>query len=290
LAKTVLGLYADAQRRQEQAAMPRPVTSAANPAAKLLRALEMKKTRVEERLFRAEGVRIVTEALDLGHHPAMAAVTEEGLARPTTEDLVVRLEAAGVDVMVMPGRLMESIARRDNVQTLLAAFPIPEVPLEDLPIPADGLFVVLDRPRDPGNLGTILRTADCVGAHGIILIGDACDPWSVEAVRASMGSIFALPVVHADLASVTNWCKAHDVSLIGTTPDTQTRFDEPDVAGAIAVVMGNEQSGISDAVAAACDSLVRIPMQGRADSLNLAVSTAVMLFDIWRRRGYANAR
>jgi TrmH family RNA methyltransferase len=152
------------------------------------------------------------------------------------------------------------------------------------------VIVALEGIRDPGNLGTILRTADSVGAGGVVLLGESCDPFSVEAVRASMGSIFAVKLARASFEELTQFAKARGASIIGASlKGTAFDTDRPSPARVV-LLMGNEQSGLPPEMEAACDLLVKLPMRGRADSLNLAVATAVMLYDLWRRRGYDGAR
>ena len=152
--------------------------------------------------------------------------------------------------------------------------------LDDLDRTRAGIWLVAERLRDPGNLGTILRTGDAVGAGGLILIGDCVDPFSVEAVRASMGALFTIPVVHADWAAFLTWLRTGPGQLVGLSLDTDTdyraaRYDAPTF-----LLTGNEAQGMPGGYAAACDVLVKIPMLGKADSLNAAVATAVMAYEV----------
>ena len=132
--------------------------------------------------------------------------------------------------------------------------------------------------RDPGNLGTIIRTADAAGCGAVILIGTCCDPFSVEAVRATMGSIFAVPLVRSGVDAFLRWVKRWPGAVVGTHLEATTDFRAADYARPALVVMGNEQAGLTDEVAGACGVTVKIPMRGRADSLNLAVATGVMIY------------
>ncbi|HRK64578.1 MAG TPA: RNA methyltransferase, partial [Terricaulis sp.] len=151
-------------------------------------------------------------------------------------------------------------------------------------------IVALDGVRDPGNLGTIIRTADSTGAGGVVLIGETCDPFSVEAVRATMGSIFAMPLARASLEELVRFKTARGVAMIGASLKGAPMGADEALPARVIVFMGNEQSGLNAEMEAACDRLVKLPMRGRADSLNLAAATAVMLYDVWRRRGYDGAR
>jgi TrmH family RNA methyltransferase len=140
--------------------------------------------------------------------------------------------------------------------------------------------VALQAVRDPGNLGTIVRTADSAGCGGVILVGDCCDPYSVEAVRATMGSIFALPLARASVPEFLAWRDTWPGAVVGTLLAAQTHFRAADYQPPSLILMGNEQSGLPPELAAACDVTVKIPMRGRADSLNLAVATGIMIYAV----------
>ena len=143
---------------------------------------------------------------------------------------------------------------------------------------------MLDRVRDPGNLGTIIRTSDCAGVEGIILVGDTTDPFSLEASRASMGSIFNVPLVRMTEPEFIEWRKTWDGLVVGTHLQGATDFRSVDFRSRpVLLMMGNEQQGLPDTLAAECDELVLIPMAGSADSLNLAVATGIMLFHMGKR-------
>ncbi|MGE3143656.1 MAG: TrmH family RNA methyltransferase [Hyphomonadaceae bacterium] len=264
------------------------VTSAANPSVKLLKSLASKKGRQETGLFLAEGARLAHEAAELGFWPEIMLISESVLDRPYAARLAEGAQLAGARVIAASERVLEQIARRENPQAVIGAYrqrwAEPDALLQS------DLCVALNEVRDPGNLGTILRTCDAVGAGGAILIGNCCDPFSVEAVRASMGSIFAAPVARASFEEANAARKARGADLIGTSLKGHTPHDAPKADNPILLMMGNEQAGLPPELEDACDELVRIPMRGHADSLNLAAATAIMLYDIWRRRGYAGAR
>ncbi len=266
--------------------MPHLVTSAANPLVKMLKALHAKKGRAETGLFLAEGARLAVEAAEIGIWPEVLAFSESAMSRPRVRALVEEGEARGVRCIEAPEALLAQIAKRDNPQTVLGAYRQRSAELAEL---RGDFFVALDGVRDPGNLGTIMRTADAVGANGVILIGQTCDPFSIEAVRASMGSIFALPFARASFEDVSAWRRANGVLMVGTSLKGHAPHDAFNAARPVIILMGNEQSGLSEVMETQCDALVRIPMRGRADSLNLAAATAVMLYDVWRRRGYDGA-
>jgi TrmH family RNA methyltransferase len=148
------------------------------------------------------------------------------------------------------------------------------------------LWIVAQSLRDPGNLGTILRTGDAVGAGGLILVDDCVDPFSVEAVRATMGALFTQRIATAAWPDFLAWLRAGEGELIGTSLDTDLDYQQPRYRRPAFILVGNEAQGLPPAYQAQCDTLVKIPMLGRADSLNAAVATAVMAYEVvnqWRR-------
>ncbi|GAM98892.1 RNA methyltransferase of TrmH family [alpha proteobacterium U9-1i] len=267
--------------------MPHKISSAANPLIKTLKSLHAKKGRAETGLFLAEGARLALEAADVGVWPEILVVSEAALERPQVRDLVNRAGARRVRVVETSEAILAQIAKRENAQTVIGAYKQRLAPIEEI---NGELIVALDGVRDPGNLGTIMRTADSVGAGGVVLVGESCDPFSIEAVRATMGSVFGVKIARASFDELLRFKRTRGAKLLGTSLKGAALGDDVGVGGRIIVLMGNEQSGLSAEMEAACDLLVKLPMRGRADSLNLAVATAVTLYDVWRRRGYDGAR
>lgn len=266
------------------------ITSPANASIKLARALEMKKTRRETGLFLAEGARHVQEGLDHAWHLETLIFAPSAESRDYVGDLIRRAGAAGARLLRAPDRILEQIGRRDNAQNVVGLFRQRMAPLASLnPQDAD-IWIALERPKDPGNLGTIIRTADSVGAGGVILIEESCDPFSSEAVRASMGSVFAVPIARASFDEMNTWRQSGGAKLVGTALFGSTSHHQTSYGSPCVLLMGNEQSGISRAMGQACDALVRLPMAGKADSLNLAIATAVTVYEIWRQNGFRGAR
>jgi RNA methyltransferase, TrmH family len=263
------------------------ITSPANPLVKTLKSLHLKKGRVETGLFLAEGARLAIEAAELGIWPEILAFSEAALERPRMGAFIDEAGARGVRCVETGEAVLAQIAKRDNPQTVIGAY---RQELAGLAALSGDFFIALDGVRDPGNLGTILRTADAAGAAGVILVGASCDPYSVEAVRASMGSIFATPIARATFDDLTQFARTRGAALIGASLKGEPLDDDAQVSARFVLLMGNEQSGLSAAMEEACEQLVRIPMRGRADSLNLAVATAILVYDLWRRRSYDGAR
>jgi TrmH family RNA methyltransferase len=234
----------------------------------------MRKARQESGLFLAEGLKAVTEAVDLGRAPQIL-LHGEGAAR---HPLVQRAAAAARETLEVSEAILAKISRRENPQTVLGVFEQAFASLRALDAGSARCWIALEAVRDPGNLGTIVRTADAAGCGGVILVGDCCDPYSVEAVRATMGSIFAVPIARSATDEFIDWRAAWPGSVVGTLLTAETDFRAASYRSPTLVLMGNEQAGLSEVLAGTCDETVKIPMRGRADSLNLAVATGVMIY------------
>lgn len=260
------------------------VTSLTNPIVKELRSLALKKYRDQQRVFLAEGLKLVIDALDLGWTIRTLVYSKAGKGNAAVEQVAARTIAKGGDVLEVSEKVIGAITRRDNPQMVVGVFQQKLQPLAAIEPKGDDVYIALDRVRDPGNLGTILRTADAVGAKGLILIGDTTDPFSLETVRATMGSVFAMPITRVSEEEFLAWRKDFRGLVVGTHLKGAIDYRKIDYAGRpVILLMGNEQQGLPDTLAKNCDRLARIPQQGRADSLNLAIATGVMLFEI--RRG-----
>ncbi len=259
------------------------VTSLANPIVKDIKALTQKKSREETGAFMAEGLKLVIDALELGWTIRTLVYAKAAKGKPLVDQVAAKTVAAGGLVLEVNEKVIASITRRDNPQMVVGIFDQRWKALKDIrPIEGE-TWVALDRVRDPGNLGTIIRTADAAGASGVILIGETTDPFSLETVRATMGSVFAVPVARATPEEFLGWVKKAGVSLVATHLAGAVDYRTIDYRRKpVVLLMGNEQSGLPDQLAKEADALARIPQEGRADSLNLAVATAVMLFEVRR--------
>ena len=258
--------------------MSRAITSLSNPTVKAVRALHMRKARDESGQFLAEGLKIVTEAVELGHAPRILLYGAEAAAHPLLRRAAQATETGGGEAIEVSRDILAKISRRDNPQTVLAVFDQVFAAVDQLAPGDAACWVALEAVRDPGNLGTIVRTADAAGCGGVILVGDCCDPFSVEAVRATMGSIFAVKLAKATSSDFIAWRKSWPGSVVGTLLTATTDFRAAAYVAPTLILMGNEQAGLTPDLAAACDETVKIPMRGRADSLNLAVATGIMIY------------
>jgi RNA methyltransferase, TrmH family len=262
----------------------RAITSLQNERVKLIRSLEMRKVRRETGLFVAEGASLLVTARDAGWAPKMLAFLAGSAQTGVHRQLLDWSEAAGAECLEVSEAILAKLAGKDNPQTMLGVF---EQRWADAPDPSalsdDAVWVALDAVRDPGNLGTIVRTADAVAAGGVALVGTSVDPYSREAVRASMGSIFNVPLWRVAPEKFIELTARWRGDVVGTHLEAREDFRSGDYRAPVLLLMGSEGPGLSPELAGACSRLVKIPMAGRLDSLNLAVATALMLYEIRRK-------
>ena len=259
--------------------MRKRITGFSNPTVKAIRALREKKHRRRERKFLAEGLRLLTDARDSGRVPETLLMAEGREAHPLLDALETAVEQAGGEVLELPEDLLGKVTGKDNPQAVAGVFAEWPTGLAAIDRASSPLFLVAQALRDPGNLGTMLRTADAVGAGGLILLDDCADPFSVEAVRASMGAIFTVSLAQAGWDEFHAWLRAGPGQLVGASlrdavPHREAAYEAP-----CFILVGNESRGLPEAYEAACDLRVTIPMRGRADSLNAAIAAAVLAYE-----------
>jgi TrmH family RNA methyltransferase len=263
----------------------RTITSLQNERIKMIRSLHMRKARRESGLFVAEGASLLVTARDAGWKPKILVFLAGSVIGSVARDLVRWADAAGAECLEVSQAVLGKLAAKDNPQTILGVF---EQDWKPLPPPAtvagDALWVGLESVRDPGNLGTIIRTADAAGAGGVVLIGACVDPFSHEAVRATMGSIFNVPLARVGLQDGLQWVHRWRGDIVGAHLAGSEDFRFVAYRQPTLLLMGSEGPGLSPELSAACTRLVRIPMAGNIDSLNLAVATALMLYEISKER------
>jgi len=256
------------------------ITSATNPRVKSLTTLATKKGRREQGQFLVEGLQALTFALQAGHKPHTLIHTPE-----ESHPLLAPLQEAAGNTLTMPPHLLAKLTRSENPQTVLATFPTTTSSLEEIGKNPKAPILVLDRIRDPGNLGTIIRTADAAGLAHIVLVGDCTDAFAPETVRATMGSLFHLHLVHSTEDEFLSYLKnMPEAQIIGTHLNGKIPFfgvaENLTLKAPRFVLMGTEQAGLSEALTSACTHLTRIPMAGRLESLNLAIATALTLYEV----------
>jgi TrmH family RNA methyltransferase len=264
--------------------MPRQITAFSNPLVKQARSLRDKKHRRAEGLFLAEGLRILTEARAAGVLPERLFFSDA--SHPLLQALIDATEAAGGEAIETNADILHKISGKENPQAALGIYRAFDTGLAGIDRGAAPLWIVAQALRDPGNLGTILRTGDAVGAGGLILIDDCADPFSAEAVRASMGALFTQRLAAARWEEFVPWLRSGPGQLIGTSLNAALDYQAPRYDKPAFILVGNEQAGLPQAYERECDVLVKMPMLGKADSLNAAVAAAVTAYEVvnqWRR-------
>ena len=260
--------------------MPREITAFSNPLVKRIQGLRDKRHRREEGLFLAEGLRILTEARETGRLPRYLFFAEASARHPLVVALVDDVEAAGGEAIETSEAILSKLSGKDNPQSVVGVFTTFDTALSALDRAASPVWLVAERLRDPGNLGTILRTGDAVGAGGLILIGECVDPFSTEAVRASMGALFTVPLARTTWEEFLPWLRGGPGQLVGLSLRTEAGYRDAPYAAPTFLLTGNEAQGLPREMEEACDLLVKLPMLGKADSLNAAVATAVMAYEV----------
>lgn len=265
--------------------MPRQITAFSNPLVKEARLLRDKRHRREAGRFLVEGLRICTEALDAGQVPETLFFARGRDEHRLLDRLVSATETTGGDAIETSTDILSKLTGKDNPGAVAAVYRELPTDLARLNLATAGIWLAAERLRDPGNLGTILRTGDAVGAGGLVLVDDCVDPFSVEAVRASMGAVFTVPIAIARWEAFLGWARTGGGQLVALSLDTDTDYRAARYAAPTVLLTGNEAQGLPADYAAACDLRVKMPMRGRADSLNAAVATAVMAYQVLASQG-----
>ncbi|RVU06402.1 RNA methyltransferase [Novosphingobium umbonatum] len=260
--------------------MRRSITGFSNPTVKFLKSLREKKHRKREGKFLAEGLRLLTDARESGRIPEMLVMAQGRDPHPLLDALERDVLAAGGEVVETSEDILSKITGKDNPQAVCGLFSEFDTSLSGVDRHAAPLWLVAQAMRDPGNLGTMLRTADAVGAGGLILLDDCVDPFSVEAVRASMGAIFTQKLAMARWEEFLPWLRADAGQLVAASLREAVPYRGAPYAGPCFVMVGNESQGLPEDYELACDLRVTMPMKGRADSLNAAVAGAVLAYEV----------
>ncbi len=244
-----------------------PISSLQNPTIKLIRSLEHKKDRREAGLFMAEGLAMLDRAEALGWVPDYLVTTKP------------QAIFDGMKPTIVTDKVMIELSGQNNPHDVLGVFKQKYQPHPT----KEGVWLALEEIRDPGNLGTIIRTVDAVDINGIILVGDSCDPYSPESVRASTGSIFGVTLVRMNKDGLMDLAKSWDGEVVGTTATAKHDFRRAYKSPTL-LLMGNESRGLTPDLTSSCTNLVRIPMKEGVESLNVSVATGLMLYQVKQTR------
>jgi TrmH family RNA methyltransferase len=257
----------------------RTITGFSNPTVKFLRSLREKKHRKAAGKFLAEGLRLLTDARTAGHLPEVLVMAAGREAHPLLEALEADVLAAGGEVIKTGAEILGKITGKDNPQAVAGVFAEFDTSLAALDRSSAKIWLVAQALRDPGNLGTMLRTGDAVGAGGLILIDDCADPFSVEAVRASMGAVCTKRIAQARWDEFLPWLRSGPGQLVAASLRDAVPYRGAAYAAPCFLLVGNESRGLPEDYEAACDLRVTMPMKGSADSLNAAIAAAVLAYE-----------
>jgi RNA methyltransferase, TrmH family len=260
------------------------ISSRNNPTVKQIRSLRERKEREHAGLFFVEGIRLVVEAAQLGAQIQTLVVAPELLKSDMARQTVEAQRSQGTAVLDVTADVFDSLSQKEGPQGIGAVVRQRWEQLDDIRIGDELCWVALDEPQDPGNVGTILRTADAVGCGGVILLDHSADPYDPAALRASMGAIFSQRLARAGFAQFAAWQRQNGYALVGTSDKAESEYRAVRYRFPTVLLMGSEREGLSTEQQAACDVMVRLPMAGRSDSLNLAVATGVMLYELYAQR------
>ena len=263
---------------------PEKITSLQNPRVKTLVKLRERHERDDTGLFLVEGYREVRRALEKNIHLPELYFCPEWFLGENEPALIDQAKLAGAQLFELSKEAFAKCSYRDRPDGLLAIAPQWKHALADLKLSPHPFLLVVEAIEKPGNLGTILRSADAAGCDGVIVCDAVTDIFNPNVVRASTGVLFSVPVVVADSVTVHAWLREKGIRIVATTPDTPNVYTKVDLRGALAIVMGSEQYGLSDFWLKESNLLVRIPMAGQADSLNVAMATIITLFEAVRQR------
>jgi TrmH family RNA methyltransferase len=269
---------------------PPELTSAANPRIKAARALRDRRERDRTGLTLVDGARELRRALDAGVTLDAAFVCEPLLAGPDARAVLDGLLAAAVPIYRVSERVLATLAFGERAEGLVAIAMIPSTTLDTLTLPDDPLIVVIEGVEKPGNVGAVLRSADGAGADAVIAASPGTDLFNPNAIRASAGTIWAVALASAPTPGVIGWLRAHGIRIVAARVDAPRPYTDTDLTGPVALVLGAEADGLTDAWTAPDVETVNLPMHGVADSLNVSVTCGVLLYEARRQRELAGRR
>ncbi|AFS77928.1 tRNA/rRNA methyltransferase SpoU [Gottschalkia acidurici 9a] len=261
------------------------ITSSSNSIVKQIKLLHKKRERWNKKSFFIEGIRAVEQSILAKAEIEYIVYSEKLFTNNGGKDLLEEVKKRNYKTYHISDKLFKDIGDTEQPQGILAVVRFKEYELEDILLSESNFLIVLDRVQDPGNMGTIIRTADAFGANGIIVTSGCVDIYNPKTIRSTMGSIFQIPIVHFDdIKECIMNLKKNNIEIIATSLDTNKYSYDVDLKSDCALVIGNEASGISKDVLDNSDYLIKIPMTGEAESLNAAVASGVVMYEVLRQR------
>lgn len=260
------------------------ITSSQNPVIKEIKALKERKHREATGLFFIEGIKFVEEALKEKTGIVRVVISEQLPLNKGGEEILSKVKACGCEMFSVPEGLFKEISDTQTPQGILAVISARHCSLEEI-IEDNNFLVLLDSIQDPGNMGTIIRTADATGATGILVSKGCVDVYNPKVLRSTMGSIFHVPICMCEnTVETVNMLKSQGVKVYAAHLNGKLNYFEPDMKNNITLIVGNEANGISDEVAASANELVKIPMPGRSESLNASIAAGLLMYEVVRQR------
>jgi TrmH family RNA methyltransferase len=261
------------------------LTSTANPRVKAVAGLRDRRDRDRTGRTIVDGAREVRRAIESGAVIDEAFVCVPLLQGPDARAALDRLTEAGVRITTTNPTVFEKLAFGERAEGLVAVVRVPSLALDDLHLPADPLVVVLEGVEKPGNLGAVLRSADGAGADALIVADARTDPFNPNVIRASAGTVFGVPLAVAPADAVIAWLRERAIRIVATRVEAPAAYADADLRGPLAIALGSETDGLTERWAGAGIETVSLPMLGIADSLNVSVTAAVLLYEARRQRG-----
>ena len=262
------------------------ITSTQNDAIKHVIKLRDRRPREKEQLTVLEGYRELTRAREYGLEILECYFSPEHFLGENEYPLLETFANEGVKVCQVAPFLLEKMAYRERPEGLIAVARMKRHTLADLPVKPNGLYLVAEAVEKPGNLGSMLRSADAAGVDGFIICNKCTDLYNPNVIRASTGALFSVPLAEADNEEAFNWLKENNIRMLAATPHTDMVYTDVDMTQAVAIIVGTEQTGLTDLWMNHSDLPVVIPMLGKIDSLNVATATTILLYEAARQRGW----
>jgi TrmH family RNA methyltransferase len=260
------------------------ITSSHNPRFRAASSLRGARERRERGLILIDGVREVARAIESGVKVVEAWVAIDRLDGAAAEDVLERLRSTAVEVIEAPPELLDRLAFGDRNEGVVVVAQPPSVNLDALELPDQPLVAVIEGVEKPGNLGAILRSADGAGVNAVVAADPATDPWNPNAIRASLGAAFSVPIAVATAAETFDWLRRQGVRVVAALVDAPVAYTDTDLTGALAIVLGSEAAGLSEMWRAADVTAVQVPMLGVGDSLNVSATAAILFYEALRQR------
>ena len=266
---------------------PTRITSRQNPHIKDAARLRNGHERCRQRRFLIDGIREISRALESGVHPLRAFVCDELCQTDECLHAVQLLKTHNAEILQVAPDVFDKLAFGDRQEGIVLVAEAPRRGLSDIQLPTSPLIAVLEGLEKPGNVGAILRSADAAGLDAVIIADGRTDLYNPNTIRASLGTVFRQNICEATSADTIAWLRQQNVTIVAARPDASALYTEADLRGSVAIVLGSEAAGLSDAWNATGVAAVRLPMHGLADSLNVSTTAAVLFYEAVRQRGQA---